>query len=301
MNVWPQKVVSLNAGLAFLLALVAGVVVAFPLEFGWWAVPPAVLAGFVTFLFSSWKYLRRRRLLRGPFPEPWRKSLESCVPFYRRLDVEGKGRFEVDVRIFMAEQRIYGPRGEPVPDEQRVLVAASAAMLGHGHPSMEWPRVRDVVIYPRSFDEDYAVDAERQFSGMVHASGPILFSGPSLTHGFCVERDGSNVGLHEMAHVLDFADGAADGVPAGVDWVATAPWLDLVADRLVKVRRGRMRRVLRNYAGTNEAEFFAVAVEVFFERPEELAKRDRELFDMLLDYFNVDPRTGKLVVTRAGA
>ncbi|MBE7479358.1 MAG: zinc-dependent peptidase [Polyangiaceae bacterium] len=34
-------------------------------------------------------------------------------------------------------------------------------------------------------------------------------------------------------------------------------------------------QVLRDYAGTNEAELFAVAVEAFFERPEELRARTR--------------------------
>ena len=32
----------------------------------------------------------------------------------------------------------------------------------------------------------------------------------------------------------------------------------------------------------------------FFERPEQLAERDAELFDMLAEYFNLDPRTGAL-------
>ena len=40
---------------------------------------------------------------------------------------------------------------------------------------------------------------------------------------------------------------------------------------------------------SNEAEFFAVAVENFFERPRKLAKSDPELYTMLCDYFGQDP------------
>ena len=43
------------------------------------------------------------------------------------------------------------------------------------------------------------------------------------------------------------------------------------------------RQVLRRYAGTNEAELFAVAVEVFFERPKRLKADDPELYELLAE------------------
>ncbi len=46
--------------------------------------------------------------------------------------------------------------------------------------------------------------------------------------------------------------------------------------------------VVRDDAGTNEAELFAVAVEAFFEQPNKLEKRDPELYSMLREYFNQD-------------
>ena len=306
MRVWPRKL-SWIQGLASLL--LAGAVFLFgyvPLRIGLWALLLAAVAGGLYYFISMRRYLKRRRISREPFPEAWRAHLESCVGFYRRLAGPGRKRFETDIQIFLAEQRIYGVRGAEVPDEAKLLVAASAAMLCHGMPDWEWPTIRDVVIYPAIFDKEYDLDGGEGggegdvFSGMVHHQGPILFSGPELTHGFCKERDGYNVGLHEMAHVMDFVDGRADGVPAGAEWVASAPWIEVVADRLRKVRSGKLRQVISSYGGKNEAELFAVAVEAFFERPEKLVAKDRELFDMLADYFNVDPRTGALVRPEAG-
>jgi MtfA peptidase len=295
MRVWPRPVIWTTGIGAAVAAGAVFLFLCFPLELGPVAIVPALVAGALTFTLLSRRYLRRRRLAREAFPEAWRARLESCVAFYRRLDDAGKRRFERDVRFFMAEQRIYGERGAAVPDDAKLLVAASAAMLGHGMPAWEWPSVRDIVVYPRSFNEEYETSgSDRHFAGMVHHQGPILFSGPQLVHAFCTERDGTNVGLHEMAHVMDLTDGRADGVPAGAEWVATAPWVDVVADRLRQVRHGQLRKVLRAYGGKNEAELFAVAVEAFFERPENLAERDLELFDMLAEYFNLDPRTGAL-------
>ncbi|MCA9685529.1 MAG: zinc-dependent peptidase, partial [Myxococcales bacterium] len=81
----------------------------------------------------------------------------------------------------------------------------------------------------------------------------------------------------------------ADGHPIGADWVSTAPWMEIITDRLGKLRRHQYPHVLRDYAGTNEAEFFAVAVEVFFERPHALRDKDPELYQLLRDYFGQDP------------
>lgn len=295
MQVWPRPILWTSAFGAALAAVAVYLFLGYPLELGPVALAPALVAGVVVFALLTRRYFRRRRLAREPFPEAWRARLESCVAFYRRLGERGKRRFERDVRFFMAEQRIYGVRGAPVPDDAKLLVAASAAMLGHGMPAWEWPGVRDIVVYPGSFNQDYETSGhDRRIAGMVHHQGPILFSGPQLVHAFCTERDGANVGLHEMAHVMDFSNGRADGVPAGAEWVATAPWIEVVADRLRRVRRGQLREVLRAYGGTNEAELFAVAVEAFFERPDQLAAHDQQLFDMLAEYFNLDPRTGDL-------
>ena len=253
----------------------------------------AAIAGSVAGYLALRRYLARRRLVAVPFPEPWRDVMNRRVPFYSGLDEAGKQRFEDDVRIFVAEQRIYGPRGATVEDRIKVLVGASAAILTHGLPDWEWPGLRDIVIYRTSFDEDYQVGGDNPILGMVHAQGPIVFSAKDLRHGFGKPRDGLNVGLHELAHVMDFADGRADGVPAGLTWVGTAPWIQLVAERLGELQQGADSGALRDYAGVNEAELFAVAVEVFFERPRSLKKKDPELYEMLQRFFHQDPAASK--------
>tara|TARA_R110000765_G_scaffold9911_3_gene30825 strand:+ start:227 stop:403 length:177 start_codon:yes stop_codon:yes gene_type:complete len=43
---------------------------------------------------------------------------------------------------------------------------------------------------------------------------------------------------------------------------------------------------IRKYGGTNEAEFFAVASEYFFERPDLLKKKHPELYKVLVECFN---------------
>ena len=259
----------------------------------WIGAGVAAVAGSVAGYLTLRRYLARRRLVATEFPPAWRDVLERCVPYYVRLDADGKRRFEDDVRIFVSEQHIYGPRGATVDDRIKVLIGASAAMLTHGLPDWEWPSLRDIVVYATSFDDDYQVGGDNPILGMVHAQGPIVFSARDLRHGHARAQDGLNVGLHELAHVMDFADGRADGLPGGLSWVGTAPWIQLMADRLSALEQGTDSGVLRDYAGKNEAELFAVAVEVFFERPRSLRKRDPALYEMLEGFFGQDPATMK--------
>ena len=47
--------------------------------------------------------------------------------------------------------------------------------------------------------------------------------------------------------------------------------------------------LLDEYGATNPAEFFAVATETFFERPQEMQERHQELYQELANYYQVDP------------
>jgi Mlc titration factor MtfA (ptsG expression regulator) len=108
---------------------------------------------------------------------------------------------------------------------------------------------------------------------------------------------GGNVVYHEFAHKLDMQDGAADGTPRlrdraeYRDWVKTCSreYLRLIQD----VEKGR-RTFLDEYGATDEAEFFAVATEQFFCRPQQMIKSAPELYRVLKEFYRQDPaaRTG---------
>jgi Mlc titration factor MtfA (ptsG expression regulator) len=48
---------------------------------------------------------------------------------------------------------------------------------------------------------------------------------------------------------------------------------------------------MRWYGATNPGEFFAVATEVFFGLPAELAAHEPELYDVLRRFYRQDPAT----------
>ncbi len=288
MIVWPKTQSRVHIAVALTMGVVFGAVVEANGTLGL-----GILTGIVTaagyYYASMHRYLARLKLARQPFPDSWRSILVRCVPFYRALDPNGRNRFETDIRLFLAEQNIYGLRGSEVAEDVRLLIAASAAMIGHGIPEWEWPGVRDILVYPTAFDEEYEMADDNPVAGIVHQQGPVIFSERDLRRAFCGGTDGEgNVGLHEMAHVMDMVDGDADGVPPGMSASIAGPWIRIMAERIRQIRDPRSRNLLRAYAGENEAEFFAVAVEAFFGRPREMKRRDPELYAMLSHYLNLD-------------
>ena len=87
--------------------------------------------------------------------------------------------------------------------------------------------------------------------------------------------------------MLDRADGAFDGAPALHAGAHYRPWATVMQRSFDRLRDGdrTIRKVLRDYGATNEAEFFAVATEAYFERPDELRKRAPALFDELERFY----------------
>lgn len=278
---------------AMIWALIGGAVVVGTLTLLGAGVPwlPALaglLAAGLVYGLRTRRDRRHRALEAEPFPESWRAILEEWVDFYRDLEPVEQSRFEREVYIFLDEQTITGPQGAEVDDELRVLVAASAIVVVFGRRGFRYPRLRDIVIYAKAFDENYREGSkDANVLGMVHAQGPILFSARSLKQGFRGEHDGHNVGYHEFAHVLDFDGGRADGIPGFMPWSAIRPWLNVMHDEAAKVKE--RRSLLRRYAATNEAEFFAVATEMFFEKPKRLRKEHSELYELLRDAYGQDP------------
>jgi Mlc titration factor MtfA (ptsG expression regulator) len=105
-------------------------------------------------------------------------------------------------------------------------------------------------------------------------------------------QDGHNLVYHEFAHKLDMLDGSADGTPPLADRDELARWAKICAQAFLALRaktaRGQASE-LDAYGATNEAEFFAVATEHFFDRPRALRAELPELYDVLARFYRQDP------------
>jgi Mlc titration factor MtfA (ptsG expression regulator) len=233
---------------------------------------------------------RRLQVMAQPFPPVWEGILRSRVAYFRALDDGQKARFRQLVKVFLDETRITGIRTD-VDETTRVLVAASAIIPVFRFENWEYSRLGEVLIYPGSFDDNYQTDQQGDPNtlGMVGAGylgGVMILSKPALHTGFDIAGDKRNVGIHEFAHLVDQADGAIDGLPPGVPADLAATWIQWVAKELAAPPARPSH--INSYAYTNEAEYFAVLVEYFFEAPAILQKKNPQLYASLEKMFRQD-------------
>ena len=253
-----------------------------------WGAGLGLVPVLVLVLVAGRKPLRRWRLARRSLSQADQAWLEQHVPYFRHLEASRRDRFERDVRLFRAEQRFEAVGTAEVTDETTLAVAAGAALMLNGRPEWELGTRRTILIYPESFDDDYHGGDYAAFDGMVHAQGPVILSQDAIEASWANPEDGSNVIVHELAHLFDFDDTYAEGVPSLMDPSSAAAWQQLVRAEMRRARLGKS--LLRRYAATNPAEFFAVASENFFERPAILQRRHPRVFEALKAFYNLDPR-----------
>lgn len=232
---------------------------------------------------------RRWRIAARPFPPEWRQWLRENVPFYRGLDVDARARFERDVQFVMNEWLFEAVEEVEVSDPLRLSVSAGAATLLSGRPEWEISPPRTILFYPEQFDDQYYADESGNYDGMAHAQGPVILARPAVEAAWQSGDRGSNVVLHEIAHLFDFANNFADGISSFLDPASIDAWQELVRREMHRIRFGRS--ILRKYASKDRAEFFAVAVENYFGRPDVLEHHHPELFEALRALLNVDPRS----------
>ena len=103
----------------------------------------------------------------------------------------------------------------------------------------------------------------------------MVLAWDAVQYGAAEASDGKNVVLHEFAHQLDFENYATDGTPALETRQQQLNWAQVMRTEFASLRAADdtgIPTLLDTYGATNPAEFFAVAVEAFFEQPYALGR-----------------------------
>lgn len=216
-------------------------------------------------------------------PEDYKAILQDYVPFYVRLDEEGKRMFEDRLQRFLASVKITGANAE-VEDLDRILIGAAALIPVYFISDWEYVNLREVLVYPGYFNNDFEQHGqERTISGMV-GTGPLqnvmILSKWDLRQGFIHPDTARNTAIHEFVHLVDKMDGTLDGVPEILLPRKLVPqWKALLEQTMLSVRRGESD--IDSYAATSPVECFAVTAEYFFSQPEKFRREHPELAQML--------------------
>src|SRR5262245_61267123 len=251
-------------------------------------------------LFSWLRSRRRRKLLTEPFPVRWEHFVQKNVGHYLRLSPEEQAKLRDAMRILLAEKQWQGRSGLFVTEEMKVTIAAQAALLLLGDDRGYFPRVRDVLVFPKEFrtpvpEDDWEDDelSERPLAGIAVNRGPVLLAWDEVLPEGRDPDAGFNVVIHEFAHQLDFADGITRGSPPLGDRALEARWFYVMTiafeDHRRAIRERHSGTFFTPHAADNEAEFFADATEAFYCRPADLKDLHAEMYQLLAAYYRVDP------------
>lgn len=234
---------------------------------------------------------RKSRSIINELSEIERKLLIKHVQYYQQLPAGDKQKFEHKITTFLAYIRIEGI-GTAVDPLDRLLIASSAIIPVFGFEDWKYNNLSTVLLYPDTFNKDFQFEgAERSILGMVgegYMNGQMILSRAALLQGFSNATDKENTAIHEFVHLLDKSDGAIDGIPDHLmKHEYTIPWVKMIHQEMQNIEKGKSD--INPYAITNEAEFFAVVSEYFFEKPAQLKAKHPQLYEILSATFLQDP------------
>lgn len=245
----------------------------------------------IKYFRAMWRY---KRIKATPFPKKYRTKLQT-FSHYNALSHEHKNKLHSIILLFLEEKEFIGSNME-ITEEMKLLIAFYASLMHLGFEIGEKNKSQTIIIYPDSFVMDYVESNE----GIAHnrqmiaqgqsANGTVVLSWHDIQH----HHPYDNVIIHEFAHELDFEDGIADGVPE-IQYSNYRSWSKRFSHEFLTFRYlieqeqplGKYT-LLGTYAATNEAEFFAVCSERFFQAPAEFKQMFEELYQELMDFYQLD-------------
>jgi Mlc titration factor MtfA (ptsG expression regulator) len=254
-------------------------------------------------MFGWFTNRRRRKLTQAPFPTAWEDILRRNVGHYSMLSDVERAHLRSLIQVFIAEKHWEGAGGLELTDEIRVTISAQACLLLLGLPHNYYENVQSIIVYPSTvivpqrklgvFESTNApLDPAQAILGQAFQRGPVIIIWDAALRGGRHPESGHNVIYHEFAHKLDMLDGMADGTPPLKDRAEFRDWVETCTQEYLRLKQRTekgQRSFLDDYAATNEAEFFAVATEHFFDQPEPMIKHAPDLYRVLKNYYRQDP------------
>lgn len=242
-------------------------------------------------MFSLFRRWQIRRLLNQPLGRDRSGWLKDHIAAHQKLDAPMRRRLEQIVTVMLARCDWEGCEGLVLREEMRTRIAGHAAVMLLGAKDYYFDSVSVILVYPgviRRHDQSRRSPAV----GEAWSNGGVVLSWPEVER-IGIDGNKHNVVVHEFAHHLDGRDGEMGGSIPFTSTADQAEWSRIAAmeyGQLLDDVRHRRATVFDPYGATNEAEFFAVASEAFFEQPNRTDHHHQELFDLLTKFYQIDPR-----------
>lgn len=230
----------------------------------------------------------RARLFQRKLSVNELSTLENLFPYYQRLNPAHKSEFCKKLELVLTTKEFIGRGGiEEVNSEMEILIGATIVQVTFGWKKIRLLHFDKILIYPNAY---YSSIQKAYHRGEVNPKlGLIVVSWQSFVEGLIDNSDGVNLGIHEIAHALHLENKIRYNGES--DFLDKEEWIKyelLAARELERVRAGQTS-LIRDRAGIDEHEFFAVALETFFEKPSQFNSEIPDLYQVLVNLLRQDP------------
>ena len=255
----------------------------------------------VSYFRRMWRYKRVKAM---SFPKSYKTILQP-IHQYQLLSPTHKEKLHFMILLFIDQKKFTGVK-MIIDDKVKVIIAFYACLMRLRFELGEKDHVSTIIVYP----EHFIVDESHTSNGIHHSRSSVLegqsTNGTVILSWQDVERDiaqqeKENVIIHEFAHELDFEDGMADGTPL-LEGSNYQRWSEVFSKAFTTLRdtvhaenASEGLELLGNYALTNEAEFFAVCSERFFETPKALKKHFPNVYEELKRFYRLETKASDVV------
>ncbi len=242
----------------------------------------------------------QRALQRRAIPDAiWALTL-ARYPFLAQRSADDSSELRRLTSLFLDRKEFSGAHGLQVSDDMVVAIAAQACCRCCAWGCSAYDGFVGIVVHPDEvlverevMDEDGLVhEYDDVLSGEAMEGGPVMLSWRDVHEAGESAAWGYNVVIHEFAHVLDMADGLADGMPPLPGVADRVHWHTVLMreyeDFCERVDAGD-DTMLDPYGAESPEEFFAVATEAFFVAPQDMRDEHPALYALLARYYRQDP------------
>lgn len=254
-------------------------------------------------LWRGWRSAREDAALRRrAIPDDlWKRTLVR-YPFLQRRDAADAAELRRLTSLFLDRKEFDCTGGLRLTDALAVSIAAQAALPVLRLGIERYDGFVGLVVHPEPVvarrheagDDGVVHEFDEPLAGEAMDGGPVMLVWPDVRRAGQSAPQGYNVVIHEFAHVLDMADGLADGVPLLPRGIDRGTWC-AVLEREYEAFVARVEReedtALDPYGATAPEEFFAVASESFFVDPLRMRAEHVALYEQFRNYYGQDPVT----------
>ena len=253
----------------------------------------------------EWLFGRRKRLLGKEVSSDELQLLDQALWQATHLTSEHREQLVRWSRVFVAEKTWEGCNGLAITDAMKTCVAATAGLMVLAYPDWYFDKTATILIHPSPYK--VRVDPKvlsstfhAEIGGEFHRAGETIYRGPVVLNWRDIQfakkdsNDGHHLVIHEFSHQLDMINGPnADGLPPLPGKIDEDGWRIAMREEYKKARdmvSQGFRVRIDDYGLTQESEFFAVASELYFQVPHELAEYHPNVFKLLKQFYVTDMR-----------